>query len=110
MPTRADTKRAERRFPAAQRKYRLALEKFMDESVFTHQQTYFEFKPQKDTVECTTYFMLPGDPKKYRFDFEINLLEKLPGVDVIRNILWRSFVDYRKSLPAMVRGATDYVA
>jgi len=109
MPTKADTRRVERRFPAAQRKYGMALKKFMADSVFTHEQTYFEFKPQKDTVECTTYFRVHGDPMKYRFDYEINLLEPLPRVGEIRTLLWRSFVDYRKERGGLVRSATQAV-
>lgn len=110
MPTAADTRRVERRLPAAQRKYGMAIAKFKRDSIFTHEQTYFEFKPNKDAVECTTYFRIDGDPKKYRFDYEINLLERLPSVNTIRNLLWWSFVDYRKGLGGALRGATDYVA
>ena len=109
MPTRADTRRVERRMPAAKRKYEKALRKFMDDSVFMHQQTYFEFKPQKDSLEVTTYFRLPGDPMKYRFDYEMCLEKRLPRVDEIRNLLWRSFVDYRKQRDGLVRPATQAV-
>ena len=91
------------------RKYEQALKKFMDDSVFTHQQTYFEFKPSKDSVEVTTYFRLPGDPMKYRFDYEINLLNRLPRVDAIRNLLWSSFVDYRKGRDSILRSATQAI-
>lgn len=108
MPTAEHTRYVNRRLGAATRKYERALKKFMADSVFYHQQTYFEFKPNKDSVECTTYFRLPGDPMKYRFDYEINLGwgSPLPRVDEIRNILWRSFVDYRKERGGLVRSAT----
>lgn len=85
----------------------------MVDSVFTHEQTYFEFKPTKDSVEVTTYFRVQGDPKKYRFDYEMVLLERLPRVGEIRNVLWRSFVDYKKGekpTGSAVRGATDAIA
>lgn len=109
MPTAADTRRVERRLPAARRKYGMAIAKFKRDSIFTHEQTYFEFKPNKDAVECTTYFRIDGDPKKYRFDYEINLLERLPSVNTIRSLLWWSFVDYKKSIPSGVRSASAFV-
>lgn len=65
-------------------------------STFNHQETYYDFKVNKCSVEVTTFFRLKGDPTKYRFDYEINLLERLPSVHFIRNLLWDSLSDYRE--------------
>lgn len=101
MRTTADTRRVERRYPAAQRRYRQALKKYIDDGVLTSEHTYYEFKPTKDTVEITTFFRLPGDSTKYRFDYEIDLTQHLPRVSYIRVLLWRSFVNYQKQYPGV---------
>lgn len=106
MPTKAEQRKAERRLPAAKRKYGLALRKFSKDSVFTYCETFYEYKPRKDSLEITTFFKVNGDPEKYRFDYEILLEERLPRVDVIRDALWWSFVDYRKGLGGDIRAAT----
>lgn len=100
MVSPTHTRAVERRLPAAKRKYQKAIQRFINESVFTSQTTYFEFKPRKDAVEITTYFMVNGDTQRYRFDYEINLSPecKLPLVGEIRDFMYRSFKDYKKGM------------
>ena len=106
MPTKAEQRKAQRRLPAAQRKYKQALNKFINQCVFTHYETFYEFKPNKDSLEVTTYFKIRGDLEKYRFDYEFCLEKRLPRVDEIRDTLWRSYVDYRKGRGGDIRAAT----
>lgn len=97
MPTRADTRRIERRLEPAKRKYRAALAPILAQPEFDNHQTFFEFKPQKETVEVTTMFQYKGE--RYRFDYEVGLSHRLPRVGTIRGFFWDSLGEYRKSQP-----------
>jgi hypothetical protein len=89
----------QRTIQARKRKYHLALSAF--KGVFVHEQTYIEFISRKNALEFTTYFrlLLPDGTRseKYRFDYEMSLVEKMPSVKSIRETLWWTMRDWQKT-------------